>query len=176
MGLAVTAYCDVRKADGWKYFGQDDYYEDPYGNRVEYGSLEFRELCNAYVHHHYSEQADGIECSMAKNVAYEHGGAYREVHYPYSTHSAFRHWLSGLPGAEEAFKPFLNFSDCEGTIGPYTSARLADAFEQYVGVVESLLSSEDEQIRADAGWWKPAFTKWHATFRYAAGTGFVKFC
>ena len=63
------------------------------------------------------------------------------------------------------FWELINFSDCEGVIGPATSAKLAKDFMAYQ---EKADQHEDE-------WFRFQYAKWRKAFEVAADNGAVEF-
>ena len=78
----------------------------------------------------------------------------------YSDESAFAEAVD----PPKPFEPLVNFSDCEGVIGPKTSARLAKDFA-------------DHQAKADeiGGWFAEQYANWRNAFETAAKGGAVQF-
>lgn len=73
-------------------------------------------------------------------------------------------------------KPFIeliNFSDCEGVIGPETSAKLAKDFEDYQDLINSAYVVE--VYRKNNDWWLLKYDDWCEAFKCAAKNGFVQF-
>lgn len=71
----------------------------------------------------------------------------------------FRDW-EGKPFAE-----LINFSDCEGVIGPDVCAKLARDFRE-----------QREKVRPQlVEWARPLYDTWQSAFELAAGTGLVQF-
>jgi hypothetical protein len=68
-------------------------------------------------------------------------------------------------------KPFfelINFSDCEGVIGPTVAAKLALDFQQQSETVKPKLA-------AVAEWYADMYETWQSAFELAADTGLVQF-
>lgn len=63
------------------------------------------------------------------------------------------------------FWQLLNFSDCEGSIGPVVSAELARDFDEWK---ERAMKHGDER-------WRELYLKWQEAFRLAANSGWVGF-
>lgn len=75
------------------------------------------------------------------------------------------HAASAWQADSGPFWELINFSDCEGTIGPKTSAKLAADFAAH-------------QEKADAhaeGWFRELYAKWRKAFEMAADGGAVSF-
>lgn len=76
-------------------------------------------------------------------------------------------WENPSKFKNEPFFELIFFSDCEGAIGPETSRKLAQDFENHLDSVKSFELGE---------WWLARYDDWHAAFRNAAQEGFVIFC
>jgi|ERR1043165_53304 hypothetical protein len=99
----------------------------------------------------------------------------------YSGYNAWRECLAVLAGypdgdrghASSAWQmtggPFwelINFSDCEGTIGPAMSSKLAQDFAEF----------QDKADQHEDEWFKKLYGKWRVAFETAADGGCVIFC
>lgn len=100
----------------------------------------------------------------------------------YSGYNEWRSWLcrtflgvspDTVWNNEEKYKdkPFfelINFSDCEGAIGPKTSAKLAKDFKENARAL----------VKADIPgmWFVNQYSKWQHAFEMASDDGFVIFC
>jgi hypothetical protein len=127
----------------------------------------------AYVNPDFTNQADDIQ---HKGVyRYDDSGAFRAGSY--GGYNAWRDQLAELAGFSSAldvwnreapegpFVPLINFSDCEGIIGPDTSARLARDFAELQPKVDALSD----------GYFREKYADWRAAFEAVAGNGFVDF-
>lgn len=138
----------------------------------------------AYVNPDFPDQADGI----THRSCWETGRRSAHIHHSYGGYNIFREWLcKAMHGVEpqviwsdpeawwdKPFVPLINFSDCEGLIGPVTAYRLAQDFTQqrdYVlgrgGLAEALPAWRDEMA--------PRYEEWAAAFALIGPTGFVRF-
>jgi len=72
------------------------------------------------------------------------------------------------------FVELINFSDCEGCIGPKTSAKLAADFRQYGGRLREIAP---KQITSDEdrGYFFESYDDWQRAFELASRDGFVIF-
>ncbi|HLL74857.1 MAG TPA: hypothetical protein VK421_06295 [Pyrinomonadaceae bacterium] len=77
--------------------------------------------------------------------------------------TARRFWNDPRPGP---FVELINFSDCEGVIGPETSAKLARDFQEY--------AERAERFRGEADW-LTTYQNFRKAFELAAGGGCVRF-
>lgn len=74
------------------------------------------------------------------------------------------------PGAytDKPFYELINFSDCEGVIGPEVSAKLSHDFQEHRDDVRATMAAE-------ADWWAEKYDKWQQAFELASGDGLVCF-
>ena len=156
MGLDITAYSKIR--------------------RVECGNRDgdcWPTHANLYPSADFPDHADGLT-----EGCYEHDSEYSFRAGSYSGYSAWRDTLAGLVGLSSprnwnnstvgTGKPFaelLYFSDCDGIIGPKTSAKLAADFAQYEAHARSVLD-EYEMSK---------YREWMTAFFRAADGGVVCF-
>lgn len=94
----------------------------------------------------------------------------------YGSYSVWRETLAKLAGYEGGanecwgrnepgpFVELINFSDCEGTLGPVVCAKLVRDFDSYA-----------EKASAIGGDWYSKYQRMHAAFRLAADGGAVRF-
>lgn len=99
----------------------------------------------------------------------------------YSGYNEWRRWLATLGGHESVdacwsgkitegpFLELINFSDCEGVIGPVVSAKLAKDFEALQDKADTY--AEDEE----GNYFVQLYAKWRAAFEMAADGGCVDF-
>ena len=80
------------------------------------------------------------------------------------------------------FYELIDFSDCEGTIGPYTCEKLAQDFKDHLAEVESFVEEMEESTvvrlpRPPSGReWLVEYKQLMAVFQVAAsGSGFVSY-
>lgn len=122
----------------------------------------------AYVNSDFRDHADGMEDGRYE-VEFEghfHAGSYggynrwrNALCLAVKGMTADEFWKSGSPPGP--FTELINFSDCEGVIGPKTCAKLADDFACYVG----------DPVPDDYGRWD----NFKTAFETAADGGFVMF-
>jgi hypothetical protein len=153
MGLDINAYRQVRKS--------------PTGDAC------------ADVNPDFPEQADGI---TSGNYDYKERHSFRAGSYGH--YSEWRNELAVLAGWESAercrqfaagvygvtppdgspFLPLISFSDCEGVIGPLTSARLLADFNKF-----------KEVAAQRPRWFFDLYMEFSKAFEIAADGGFVEF-
>lgn len=161
MGLDIRAYSNLKNgvARQDNSDSDDDDFEDS-------------DLIQLYDNVHFPGRAEGIDC----NLAYEYDDS---MGFRAGSYSGYGHWrhqlaqLAGYDGAEDAWKkingPFwelINFSDCEGTIGPVVSAKLAKDFADFQ---EKADAHQDKYFRSSYEYWRTAF-------EMAKENGAVCFC
>ena len=114
-------------------------------------------------------------------------GETNSTHRSYGGHSMFRNalrvigeWdmLSGWEGIQsQADKPFyelVNFSDCEGVLGPIACANLYEDFVEYADRAQSYFAFEAET--SEYGDWRwEHYQSWMRSFEITRDTGFVDF-
>lgn len=173
MGLNITAYRRLEKMD--VTFDPCGEPLDPRTKTPLEGPF-FRMRKSAF----FAERADGLAPGIYR---------YRAAHgFRAGSYSSYSQWrddlakLAGYPEVDddtEEFKhaaeawtwdagPFwalINFSDCEGTIGPDTSAELAGDFAEFQEQVDAHESEEFRELYAE----------WRIAFETAADGGAVNF-
>lgn len=161
MGLDITAYKKITPLDA--VFDQDGDPIDPKTREPLEG--DYFHMCE---NPHYTERADGLARGL---YAYEDATGFRAGSY--SGYSQWRDQLAELAGYAAApredhhkhsasawdaesgpFWELINFSDCEGTIGPKTSAKLAKDFADHQAKADA---HESERFRSLYGQWRVAF-------------------
>lgn len=164
MGLDVTAYERVTMRGPW-----------PQSN-AEWNTVEENEEAALYVNPDFPAQADGM-----KSGRYATSGGTKSVAAgSYSGYNRWREQLAALVGTTPQvvwesptpgpFVELINFSDCEGVIGPRTSAKLANDFDTW----EERAATYGEDL-LDGDWWMTKYREWQAAFKLAANTGAVDF-
>lgn len=177
MGLDITAYSRLEKIDA--VFSKDGEPIHPTTRKPIRGNI-----CEPVINPDFPKQAEGIEADAvyryAKTIGH-HAGSYggynrwREqlaelagwalISYErygrmWPSHAASTYTATGGP-----FWELILFSDCEGTIGAATAAKLAKDFA-------------DHQAKADAHTdehFRNKYTEWRAAFELAADGGCVRF-
>lgn len=164
-GWSVTSYGDVHDAD-------DDYIDDHHTFDTEMTEAEWPGRTEGIVHGqvYYAPQDSGMWFQV---------GAY-------SAYGDWRNKLANVIGYEVAddvwenygeeegkdlpFYELINFSDCDGLIGPVVSAKLADDFETFD---ELAFACSESGAWED---WYELYKKWKTAFKVAADRGAVVFC
>jgi hypothetical protein len=158
MGLDCTAYSDITRVPDKEH----DADGVPIDDRVQ-----------ADVHPHFTEQALGL----INGAVYSYADAMGFRAGSYGSYNQWRRELAGIAGyTPEAlwegqvpddvpFASLVNFSDCEGVIGPVVSKRLLTEFETFDSIASEQMSSYDYE----------KYKTWTKAFRMAANNGFVDF-
>jgi hypothetical protein len=126
----------------------------------------------------YLCQADGFKARsdelVTGNYIGERKGCFGSN---YSGHNSFRKnlykaiggkkWINNFPDVKdgEPFAELIYMSDCEGFIGPKTSAKLYDDFVKYEEQVKQTLSEDDFDY----------YSEWKSAFECAKQNGVVRF-
>jgi len=175
MGLDITAYGNLRKIDA--VFSKDGEPIDPATREALDG-----DYYEPRPNEHY-DRADGLTEGVyryEKAIAHRAGsyggynrwreelaklggwplGSYEQYGKTWSSHAA-----SAWDAKGGAFWELINFSDCEGTIGAATSAKLARDFAEHQANADA---HEDNGFREKYG-------QWRAAFELAANNGAVSF-
>lgn len=169
MGLGITAYRNLTKIDA--VFNADGEPIDPTTREP----LHYEDYTQVHVNFDFPERADPLEDLAI--YAYEDSMDFRAGCY--GGYNGWRATLADLAGytptqawqGEAEGKPFLelvNFSDCEGAIGPIVAAKLAKDFAEW-----------DERAKAfrnpETDWFYDRYKLWRQAFEMAADGGVVKF-
>lgn len=181
MGLDITAYRRVTKLD--VNFDEDgEAIDKDTGEPVDYD-------VRAYANPHFPGREEGAE-NRAAYTAQESMG-FRAGSY--SGYNAWRNELAKLAGYPETpfesfgnvrmrhdagawvagsgpFWELINFSDCEGTIGPVVSSKLAKDFSEW----DERAKQHDEDAGLNGGLYE-RFQEWRQAFEMAADGGLVDF-
>lgn len=141
----------------------------------EYGDLLVDKYVKLYVHPDFPNQADDIEDRRA--YSYDEDNIFSFRAGSYSGYNRWRDMLANMAGYGDArtlwknprpgpFSELVNFSDCEGVIGPKTSAKLAKDFAEYQHVADNL---------TDSDYFKTKYAEWRKAFEIASDGGVVIF-
>ena len=159
MGLDISAY---RKLEKVRDFTSED--EDYYAEG----------LVHVYPNNDFPGRFDGLD----EKALYKPGESFGFRAGSYGVYNAWREWLARLVGTtpNEAWAGFyhgpfaelINFSDCEGTIGPVVAAKLAKDFAEW-----------DDRAKgsapADRAWNYEVYKDWRKAMEMAADNGAVDF-
>lgn len=144
MGLDITAYSKMHRVEGCTADVDECYHT------------------RAWVNTEFPYQADGVETGCYRRL----DGSV-EIRFRAGSYSGYNSWRDDLDKMRkgEDFQELVWFSDCEGTIGPKTSAKLAADFAKYREIAEHHLT--------DDGWRK--YQDWQKAFEIASDGGYVSF-
>jgi hypothetical protein len=177
MGLDITAYNRIEKIDC--VYDEDGGPIDPVTRAVIEG-----DVFQAYLNDNFPGRADEMVdkgCyTYEKSIGLRAGsyGGYNSwrdqlaelAGYPKGQYEQYsRQWDSHCVacwnGATGPFSELINFSDCEGIIGPSVSKKLAADFAEFQTRADALV---DERFAAK-------YREWRAAFELAADGGCVQF-
>jgi hypothetical protein len=123
----------------------------------------------------FEERADG----MPQGVYLDEGKSMEFRAGSYSGYNQWRANLALLVGTTDRavwndpqpgpFVELINFSDCDGFIGPQTSAKLAADFAAWQD------RAADFADTFSISWWLDAYSQWRKAFELAANGGVVRF-
>jgi len=136
-------------------------------------------------HHIYSEAGFQEQLgSLLPGRCYKASG--KEMHFRAGSYGGYNEWREAL--AHDAlgvapqrvwsepstwsicpFYELINFSDCEGTIGPEVARKLAQDFRLQRETVRARLAERGE-------WYAERYDLWQKAFELASGDGMVVFC
>lgn len=172
MGLDIYAYRNADKLP--------NYYVDEQGYACDKDTHERNHAAQRiWVNPDFPDRADELE----DGAFYDAESAESSVTMGYGNYGNFRNTLAAVAGwpAQEGerfpysasvwyanggpFWELINFSDCEGVIGPNTCAKIAADFAAYQ---EKADAHPDELFRN-------RYAQVRQLFEHAAGSGFVKF-
>ncbi len=117
---------------------------------------------------------------LVDNAEYLVSGRTEHLHDSYGGHSFFREllartvlhvepeevWNNPSDYVNAPFYELINFSDCEGVIGPIAADDLQADFEHFSAEIEKSW---------EPGWYLDQYRHWHKVFALAAKTGLVQF-
>lgn len=128
----------------------------------------------------FKDQSDGLKEGFykveGKDLCFRAGS--------YSGYNTWRRHLSQMVCGKDpsavwegqvhpaAFEELIHFSDCEGFIGPKTSAKLAKDFDEWRSGAKLYAETLDREL---AGWFLALYEEWSQAFHLAAETGVVEF-
>jgi hypothetical protein len=170
MGLDISAYSHIKVLEN-VLFDEDG---DPVD---ENGKLLSVDKCfQPWINPHYPKHAGNINDKSA--YGYEQTFGFRAGSY-----SGYNRWRNSLaqlagyrsaedvwnnPGLEGPFVELINFSDCEGVIGPEVSAKLSKDFADF--------DAQASNFQADPnGYFYHLYLQWKVAFELAAQDGAVEF-
>ncbi len=165
MGLDITAYERVLRIGG---VPEDDVGDGAWGrgNIVLYVNRDFPEQADQITHGEYRPEGERFAFRAGSYGGYN---SWRNLLCRMANGmSADEFW--DTPVGNRPFEPLINFSDCEGVIGPDTSALLAQTFAQYQHAAEAFAAKT-----ADGEYWLQKYNQWRKAFEIASHGGCVDF-
>jgi hypothetical protein len=157
---------------------------------------DWQRRCRISANPDFVERFDGMKDGLyevsgdyerASSAKYEGGEPDPDrLHFRAGSYSGYSWWrshLAKLAGysaehrgswdvpAAGPFVELVNFSDCEGAIGPKTSAKLAKDFADW----QERADAYSVTIEEDGAWFASQYALWRKAFEMAAGEGVVDF-
>jgi len=163
MGLDITWVTKAKFEDGPGC--QEDAYDC--GHIRFYSNSDFETVADGMKNGHYS-WADKGYFSAGSYSGYSDWRTRLSIDVLGIAPSAI--WNHPEDHAGKPFVELINFSDCEGCIGPETSAKLAKDFQTHREKVEKAANN------AACLYYFEVYKKFQFAFEMAATGGFVKFC
>lgn len=112
--------------------------------------------------------SEGLSCGYRRYIAWREELAklagYKAGKYEHYGQIRESYCLPCWDGAEGPFSEQINFSDCEGTIGPIVCAKLAKDYADFA-----------EKAEAVGGYFWEKYQVWKKCFELGADSGAVKF-
>ena len=169
MGLDITFHERLTKVD--VKLNEDG---EPIGHETDWAFYDSH--TNVFINPDFPTRADGMQGGFHKSE-----GETEDLRIGYSSYSQWRSELAlaalGAPAmqvwegeiTEGPFVELINFSDCEGTIGPRTSAKLAKDFADWEDKIEGMVSGGTRD------YFMEKFRKFKAGFELAKDSGAATF-
>lgn len=142
------------------------------------GDYDYPREVGVFGNPHFVERMDGLEAGIYQVEGETHD-------FRAGSYSGYNHWRQQLAelvdtSAEDvwngqeppAFGELINFSDCEGIIGPVTSAKLAKDFAEWQARAEEFAAGKGGY---EGEYWLQRYNDWRKAFEIAAGEGIVRF-
>jgi len=171
MGLDVVAYSGIEKVDPTKY------------GEIDFDTDDIWELCDEHGWFIPSTQCFSEHCEGVEDVPYTSEG---EMSFRAGSYGGYNQWrnklaeFAGYDSAEDVWemehpwgKPFvelINFSDCEGVIGPDLCKKLAQDFTSHRA--EALKYA----IESDDDWFMETYDEFMDALTFAGDHGILVFC
>lgn len=166
MGLDITAYRKLTKV------------EDPIDYMNKDGNVKnYTTHLRVSISSDFPSQAEGLEDGaiyiFSKIMSFRAGS--------YSGYNSWRDHLAIMAGYSSArnawhqvnpvgpFVEIINFTDCDGIIGPVVSKKLAQDFADHQPIAEQYAKEHN------LSWWLGLYTMWRKAFVMAADDGAIEF-
>lgn len=161
MGLDCTAYKNLIALSEGEYEVDEDGYPDV--------GVKF------YFNNGYPLHSAGLD----PEAVYKHEDAMGWRAGSYSGYSSWRGYLASFAKQfatdKKDFSELINFSDCEGVIGPIISAKLAADFNKNKDFLEDFASKTFGEDTENKEWFVELYNTWSMAFEMAADNGAVSF-
>lgn len=172
MGLDVIAYRQLTEAKGNEAFDETGELRDGWF-QVNVNS-DFPQRADALMDQHAYKYAESHHFRAGSYSGYNfwRDKLAEMAGYPQSSYEQYGKewpsyaatvWQNPKPGP---FMELINFSDCEGIIGPDTSAKIAKDFAEFQSKADA---HTDDHFRR-------LYAEWRKAFEMAADGGAVEFC
>jgi len=179
MGLDISAYSNIVLIDPDTKDGAD-YYEKYWG-KTDFETLYIREGFFTRDDIHHEPWANGLQA-----------GVYRvdgdSMGLRAGSYSGYNHWRAMLCKSALGFEPrviwdnpdhfkdepffyLINFSDCEGIIGPEVAKKLAKDFADHQEAIDAMEPNYGPDIEG----FQAKYAEWRKAFELASDNGCVKF-
>jgi hypothetical protein len=171
MGLDISAYRQLTKVRPLFASEKENYeVEDETENSVAFYNLNDED---------FPKQPEGIESFTLYEAAEEMG--FRAGSY--SGYNSWRNELAKVAGFKsdqdawehgkfgDPFYEVINFTDCDGVIGPKFAAKLAKDFADN----QERAEAHAKTLGTDAEWFIGKYAEWREAFEMAADNGAVRF-
>lgn len=180
MGLDITAYSMLKRLPE----KEQERIRAIENCEIE-GEYNWTEIHNLWQGAFGAEAGDGLKPGYYAETFESRKHTFRAGSY-----SGYNHWrdflsvcMFGVPAvvvwANESefvdlpFYELIRFSDCEGTIGPATSAKLAADFEAYAKHAAEFAKAK--LCDDESEWWLSRYADWQKAFALASDGGAVNF-
>lgn len=161
MGLDCTAYKNLTALAEGEYEVDEDGYPDR--------GVKF------YFNDGYPLHAAGLD----PEAVYDYDDAMGFRAGSYTGYSSWRGHLAlfakKFATNDKDFSELINFSDCEGVIGPIISAKLAADFNKNKDFLEDFSNKTFADSPENKEWFVELYNTWSAAFEMASDNGAVSF-
>lgn len=123
----------------------------------------------AYTEENFPGRTEGLKAGAYELDEDSESGGFRAGSY--SGYNWWRSQLEELRPDEDAFIELIEFSDCEGVIGPIVSRKLAKDFQAH----EEVICAKARILGDESSYWIELYQKWKTAFETAADGGYVDF-
>ena len=177
MGLDISVYSKIVLIDGDTREGEG--YDEKYWGKTDFETMYIWDGFFTRDDMHHAPWTNGLQPGVYR----VDGKAYD---FRAGSYSGYNHWREKLCMMAHHISPptiwsdpdkfkdvkffyLINFSDCEGVIGPEIAKHLAKDFADFQETVDNLPNDEEYE------WFKSQYAKWRKAFELASDNGCVKF-